>query len=283
MANQTGVEQEFQQAYFQLRQALKVAGFSFKTIKAYLQANLAFWRFIRKSPRSITNQDILNYIEHLVDRGRAHSSINLAINAIKFYFGRMWRRNVSVSIRHLKKEEKLPVVLTRDEVRFIIDQITNEKHRLIVQLLYGCGLRVGEVVRLRKGDILLDRNLVHVRQGKGAKDRYTLLPASLKAVLQNLMSAGEPDEFLCPSGRGGHLTEASVQKIIEQAVQRAGIKKSVSPHTFRHSFATHLLESGIDIRYIQELLGHKKLETTQIYTKVSSAHLAGMKSPLDAG
>lgn len=282
MANRLEIELEFQPSYEQLRQALKIAGFSQKTIKAYLYYNVALWRFVKKSPREVTNQDITNFIERLIDRGMAHSSINLAINAIKFYFERMWHRNVSVNIRHLKKEQKLPIVLTKNEVRIIMDQITNEKHRLLVQLLYGCGLRVGEVVRLRKGDILVERNLVRVHQGKGAKDRYTLLPAALKPILQTLITVGSLDEFVCPSGRGGHLTEASVQKIIEQAVRRAGIHKPVSPHTFRHSFATHLLEAGTDIRYIQELLGHKKLETTQIYTKVSSAHLAGMKSPLDS-
>lgn len=281
MSTRTIVPREFEQSYQQLRQALKIAGFSQKTIKSYLHYNLDLWRFTNKSPRLITTQDIRDYVERMVDRNLAHSSINLAINAIKFYFERMWRRNVSVSIRYLKKEKKLPTVLTKEEVRQIIAQIANEKHRLLVQLLYGCGLRVGEAVRLRKGDILLERGLVHVRQGKGAKDRYSMLPASLRLTLECHTAEGLPADYLCPSNRGGHLTENSVQKIIEHAAQKAGIRKDISAHTFRHSFATHLLEAGTDIRYIQELLGHAKLATTQIYTKVSAQALNEIQSPLD--
>lgn len=281
MSTRAIIPQEFEQSYRQLHQALKIAGFSQKTIKSYLHYNLDLWRFVKKSTRSITTQDIQNYIERMVDRNMAHASINLAINAIKFYFERMWRRNVSVSIRYLKKEKKLPTVLTREEVRQIIGQIVNEKHKLLVQLLYGCGLRVGEVVRLRKGDILLERGLVHVRHGKGAKDRYSLLPASLRSILERYVSGGSSADYLCPSNRGGHLTETSVQKIIDHASARAGMRKPISAHTFRHSFATHLLEAGTDIRYIQELLGHAKLATTQIYTQVSSRYLGAIRSPLD--
>jgi integrase/recombinase XerD len=272
---------QYRESYEKLKQALKISGFSQKTVKSYLYYNLNLWKWTGKSPKNIRAQDIRNYVEYLVDRGLAHSSINLAINAIKFYFERFWHRPVSVNIRYLKKERKLPLVLTKDEVMAIINQIANPKHKLLIQLLYGAGLRVSEVVKIKKADVNLEQGLLRVYQGKGAKDRYSLIPAALKNELEQLILMGSPDDYLCPSSRGGHLSTESVQKIIDLAAVKAGIRKNISAHTFRHSFATHLLEAGTDIRYIQELLGHKKLETTQIYTKVTSQNLKNIKSPLD--
>ena len=173
-----------------LKQSLKISGFSQRTIKSYLYYNLNLWKWTGKSPKNIRAQDIRNYIEYLVDRGLAHSSINLAINAIKFYFERFWHRPVSVNIRYLKKEKKLPLVLSKEEVRAIINQITNPKHKLLIQLLYGAGLRVSEVVKIRKSDVNLEHGLLRVYQGKGAKDRYSLIPGALKKELEQLKKSG---------------------------------------------------------------------------------------------
>ncbi len=159
--------------------------------------------------------------------------------------------------------------------------IGNKKHRTIVELLYGAGLRVGEVVRIRMKDVDLDRMQLHVVQAKGAKDRYTILPTALQMILEVQNGLKTQDDFLFTNGRGGRLTTASIQKIVSQSAERATISKKVTPHTLRHSFATHLLEAGTDIRYIQELLGHAKLATTQMYTHVARSSLDTITSPLD--
>jgi len=159
--------------------------------------------------------------------------------------------------------------------------INNPKHNCIVSLLYGAGLRVSEVVRIKMRDIDFDRFVLRVFQGKGKKDRYTLLPKTLQPILLNQKRLKLPESYLFTSERGGRLEERTVQKIVSMSALRAKISKRVSPHTLRHSFATHLLENGTDIRYIQELLGHAKLATTQIYTHVASNNLSAIKSPLD--
>ena len=163
----------------------------------------------------------------------------------------------------------------------MIEVLTNPKHRCVVSMLYATGVRVSELTHIKMRDIDLDRMMLRVFQGKGKKDRMTILPLSLKDVLKNQQRLKRPDDYLFTNGRGSKLTEATIQKIVAQAAQKAGVSKTVSPHTLRHSFATHLLENGTDIRYIQELLGHAKLQTTQIYTHVANTVLMGIKSPLD--
>lgn len=158
----------------------------------------------------------------------------------------------------------------------------NPKHNCIMSLLYGTGVRVSELVNIRMCDIDFDRMMLRVFQGKGKKDRMAILPKKLKEILQKQKELKERKGFLFTNGRGGKLTTVTIQKIVKQAAERVGISKRVSPHTLRHSFATHLLEAGTDIRSIQELLGHAKLETTQIYTHVARSRLQGLTSPLDA-
>jgi site-specific recombinase XerD len=173
--------------------------------------------------------------------------------------------------------------LSRAQVRRLVNQIRHPKHRAIVLLLYSAGLRVGEVVRLKKEDLDTDRGLLRVRQGKGSKDRYTLLSTrALEAV--RIYQAAYPSEerWLFPGERRGrHYGSRSVQRIVREAARKAGLGEHVTPHVLRHSFATHLLEAGTDLRYIQELLGHKSSRTTEIYTHVSSTRLAAIRSPLD--
>lgn len=163
----------------------------------------------------------------------------------------------------------------------MIDKTSNPKYHCAISLLYGTGVRVGELVRLKMRDIDWDRKLLRVCQGKGKKDRLVMLPAKLQPVLARQGQLKPAEEFLFTNGRGGRLTEATIQKAVAQAAARAGLAKIVTPHTLRHSFATHLLEAGTDIRYIQELLGHAKLETTQIYTHVASNIIGSITSPLD--
>lgn len=207
--------------------------------------------------------------------------LNTAYSALQFYFQNILRRKFFAIIPRAKKAKQLPVVLSKEEVRRMIDLMANPKHHCMISLLYGAGLRVGELVRLRMRDIDTFRNMILVVQSKGAKDRYVMLPEALRDTMIKQSRLKTTDDFLFTSYDGGQLTEAMIQKVVQQAAQRAGISKVVTPHTLRHSFATHLLESGTDIRYIQELLGHAKLATTQIYTHVAGQDLIGIASPLD--
>jgi len=221
------------------------------------------------------------YLEYLA-KNHSASTLNTAYSALQFYFVKILCRKFFVNIPRAKKSHYLPVVLSKSEVARLLVSLINSKHHCIVSLLYGAGLRVSEVVRIKMLDIDFDRMLLRVFQGKGKKDRFTLLPNSLHEVLRNQNRPKKPTDYLFTNNRGvGRLTERSVQKVVELASKRAGITKSVHPHTLRHSFATHLLEAGTDIRYIQELLGHANLKTTQIYTKVSTNSLQGIQSPLD--
>jgi len=162
----------------------------------------------------------------------------------------------------------------------LIDLTQNFKHRLLLALAYSAGLRVSEVVRLRAPDIDLGGLTVIVRQGKGKKDRLTVISSTLAPELQKIMAGKEANDYVFASERGGRLTETSAQKVFYQALIRAGIKKPATFHSLRHSFATHLLENGTDVRYVQELLGHANIRTTQIYTHVTNPAIRNIKSPL---
>ena len=280
MENRT--TREKRDPFYNLERELKIRGLSRKTIKAYLLYNRIFIEWVKKSPRDVGQEDVKRYLEHLVDHGSAASTVNVAINALKFYYAQILRRKFFFDIKHAKKSKYLPTVLSKDEAKRLLACIKNAKHYCIAALLYGAGLRVGEVVRIRMQDIDAGRGLLKVYQGKGKKDRYTLLPKQIMPHLEAQFKLKSPDAYLFSGVRGeGHLTERSAEAIVQDAARKAGIAKPVSCHTLRHSFATHLLEAGTDIRYIQELLGHAKLATTQIYTKVSSQALGAIKSPLD--
>lgn len=264
-----------------LEQELKIRKYSPKTIKAYLYYNRECCQFLKKTPKFVTTQDIKDYLEHLVEKNLSESSINLAINALKSYYKTFWHRNLLLSIRRPRRRKSLPIVLSKNEVKRILESISNRKHKLILSLMYAAGLRVSEVVRLKVKDLDFENGVLIVRSGKGKKDRQTLLSEGLAEQLESLVGDKNSDDYVFESNRGGRLTERSIQKIFLNALKKSGIKKKATCHSLRHSFATHLLEQGVDIRYIQELLGHKRLETTQVYTKVTSAKLKGIKSPLE--
>jgi len=265
-----------------LLQEMRLRGFSTKTQDTYLGFVGTFLNFMHgKSVKAISASDVRSFLEWLVANERSASTINTAYSALFFYFNKVLRRNFFINIPRVKKVKYLPVILSAEEVRKMIILTTSPKHRCILSILYGAGVRVGELTHIRICDIDLDRMTLRVYQGKGGKDRITILPHSLKLILQKQIKLKSKNDFLFTNGRNGRLTEATIQKIVQQAAVRAVINKNVSPHTLRHSFATHLLENGTDIRYIQELLGHARLETTQIYTHVARNNLALLKSPLD--
>ncbi len=274
-----------------LEREMKLLNYSSKTIESYTHRISEFLRFVGESPKGVSQADVKAYLEYLADNNFSSSTINIAYSALLFYFGKILNRRFFINLPRSRREKHIPVVLSKEEAARMINLTTNLKHKCILSILYGTGVRVSELTHIRMRDIDLDRMLLRVYQGKGKKDRMTILPGSLKNVLATQARLKNPDDFLFTNGRhkiigakhtgGDRLTEATVQKIVAQAAARAQIRKTVSPHTLRHSFATHLLENGTDIRYIQELLGHAKLQTTQIYTHVAAHNFASIQSPLD--
>ena len=192
------------------------------------------------------------------------------------------KRDFIFEIKRPKKDRKLPVVLSKEEVKKTLDATSNIKHKAILMLMYSGGLRV-EIIRLRPEDIDANRKLIYIRASKGRKDRYILLSDVALQTLREYWKKEKPQKWLFPGwNKEKHITSRTVQKIFQNACRKAGINKNVSVHSLRHSFATHLLESGINLRYIQELLGHKSSKTTEIYTHVSTKDLRAIKSPLDS-
>jgi len=261
---------------------LKLKGYSHKTIRTYCGHAGRFYRFYAGA-READTLDLLRLYSHgLLSEGKSHAYINQAISAIKFYLEKVCgMASGSVPYVRPKKEKKLPNVLAPSEVVRLLSAVDNRKHRAILYLSYSSGLRVGEVVRLRVSDIDRERGTLTVRQGKGRKDRVTVLSAAALEVLDLYLAAYRVEAWLFPGQDGvKHLTERTVQKVFERAVKAAHISKDVSVHALRHSFATHLLEDGVDIRYIQELLGHKSVHTTEVYTHVAVSDIRRIASPL---
>lgn len=266
-----------------------------KTIKSYMSCLRSFVGHFRpRHPRELSNQDIRGYLLHLLEKENlSPATVNQIFpalrdpekrdNALRFLYVELYKKPFVIgSLPRPKMERKLPVVLSEDEVKNILDSVGNFKHRLLLMLLYSGGLRLGEVLRLRAEDIDGDRKLIHIRGGKGMKDRYTLLSDAVLTGLRDYWKVYRPVKWLFEGAeKGKPLSPRSVQKIFRRAVEKSGVHKDVSVHTLRHSFATHLLEQGVDLRYIQALLGHSSSKTTEIYTHVSRSVLGNIRSPID--
>jgi len=263
-----------------LETELKLRGFSPQTLKAYLFWNKKFLDFVGKNPQDITESDIKKFIAEKISKNFAPKSIILIKASLKFYYDRVLKKNI-VNLETPKVARKLPTVLTKDEVKKLIDSAENKKHKMMIKLLYSSGLRLNELISLRIGDLEFNENIGWVRSGKGGKDRIFILSNKMIDELKNFTKDRQNEGFLF-EGRNGKLSARAVQKTISNIAKKSGIQKSVHVHTLRHSFATHLLESGEDIRKIQELLGHSNLSTTQIYTHISTAELKKVKNPLDS-
>lgn len=266
--------------FFSLERELKIKNYSQKTIKSYLYYNKELLKFLSKKAQEINTEDMKNYLNYL-SNDKSASTVSLAYNAIHFYYSKILKRKFFVNIDLPKKPKYLPVVLSKQEVKKMLENTKNIKHNFIISLLYGTGIRVSEVVRIKMCDIDSDRKLLRVFQGKGKKDRFVILPEKLLKVLEKQKTLKQKNDYLFTNNQNKRLTEKTIQKIVFNSAQLAKINKNVSPHTLRHSFATHLLENGVDIRYIQELLGHANLKTTQIYTHVTNKNLKDIQSPLD--
>lgn len=263
---------------------LTVKGYSEKTKKNYINHIRSFLKYTAKDVDRINKRDLMIYIFHLLNEKKtSHAFANQAISSLKIYYNKVLKLGIlDYEILRPKKERKLPNILSVDEVTKILKGVKNLKHRAILFTIYSAGLRVGEVVRLKVSDIDSDRMLIHIVQGKGRKDRYTVLSEVTLNLLRDYFKVYMPEYWLFPGqDKNKPLTDRTVQRIFKNACDSANIKKYVTTHSLRHSFATHLLENGTDLRYIQELLGHKNCKTTEIYTHVSKISIQKIESPLD--
>ena len=268
---------------------LKELRYSESTIKNYVAL---FEEFINYYPKlkieELGEKEVIRFSQYLVNDRRVSASMqNQAINAIKFYFEKvLGGARKFYFLERPRRERKLPLVCSEEEIAGILKATTTLKHKAILMTIYSAGLRISELIQLKIADIDTDRMQIRVKQGKGKKDRYTLLSARLIAVLRQYQEQFQPVDWLF-NGQGSTdenpvpYSVRSAQSILKEAVKKAGIRKPVSLHTLRHSFATHLLEHGTDIRYIQSLLGHGSPVTTQIYTHVTTRGFDQLKSPLD--
>jgi site-specific recombinase XerD len=272
--------------YEKVRQELRLRNYSHKTIKSYTSCLRSFVKyFYPKHPRDISNEEIRKYLLYLIDEKQWQAAtINQVFNALRFLYVELYKMPFIIdSIPRPKKEKKLPDVLSQDDVIKIFSCVDNLKHKTLLMLIYSAGLRVGESVRLKIFDIDSKRKMIHIRGAKGRKDRYTLLSDNVLKLLRDYYKQYKPKDYLFEGQEDRkHLSERSIQAVFQRAVKAAGIMKPISVHGLRHSFATHLLESGVDLRYIQELLGHSSSKTTEIYTHVSKKSLSNIVNPLDA-
>jgi site-specific recombinase XerD len=267
-------------------EALTLRGFSAPTRKVYLGHLRRFLEWCEREDRTPSDPSAAqSYLIGLIDgRGISRSYHNQLVSALKFLFESvLGQPELSLRVPRPRREHTLPVVLSPEEVGAMLERTRNPKHRALLMVVYSAGLRVGEVTRLRVGDLDTERGLIRVRRGKGGKDRYTLLARRALDAVRIYLAAYPTTDWLFPGGRSGrHLTTRSVQRIVERAARAARIPKTVTTHALRHSFATHLLEGGTNLRIIQELLGHSSARTTQIYTHVATSRLEAVRSPLDA-
>ncbi len=262
------------------QEELRLRNYSQKTVKNYCLCLKYFFMFLQKDFSKFDREKVKIFLLKIKDDGKSPQTINLHLNAIKFFYNEIIKVSFVIDIKFAKRSKKLPVVLSKQEILKIIDSILNQKHKLIVSIAYGAGLRVSEVLTLKIKDIDFERNLIYVRQGKGAKDRITLLPEKLRSDLITFINNKNFNLYVFESERGGKLTTRTAENIFESAMNKAGIHKDATFHSLRHSFATHLLENGTDIRYVQELLGHQNIRTTQIYTQVTTQKIQNIQSPL---
>ena len=257
-----------------LKRELEIRNFSKSTVKSYMNSVSKFLIYARGE----LNQDIVkDYVQEEIKK-KEPTSVSHSIFAIQFFFEKVL--GDKIYIPRPKRNKKIPEILTKEEVRRLIESTNNIKHKLILKILYGCGLRVSEIVNLEKNDFDFEEGLIHIRLAKGKKDRFVKIPYSIKNKFYNYYNLINGD-ILFPSNRCGKLTTAAIQAIVKNARKKCGIKKEVYPHLLRHSFATHLLEQGTDLRIIQKLLGHSDIKTTQIYTQISQASIKNIKSPID--
>ena len=259
---------------------LKLRACSPRTIESYSFFLRPFLASIQpETPENVSLDKVKLFLANLIEK-YSNKSRSLAVSSLRFFFKRIVDRpDIYVKLEVPKKEKKLPIVLTVQEVRDLIKSTNHEKSKLIVKLLYSSGLRVSELVNLQPKDLDFEQNIGWVRSGKGSKDRIFKIAESLSKQLQKHMKNNPNNKYVFSGEKP--TSPRTIQGIIKAAAKKAQINKKVTPHTMRHSFATHLLENGTDLRVIQKLLGHSDIKTTQIYLRISNASIKKVKSPLD--
>jgi len=267
-----------------MEQDLVVRGRSAKTREGYLRVVADLAKHYRRSPDQLTEREVQHYVVHLIEeRKLAWSSCRVAVCALRFFYETtLGRARLMFSVPLPKGAQKLPEILSREEVARLLASVANHKHRTLLMTTYAGGLRVSEVVHLRGSDIDSQRMLIRIEQGKGRKDRYTLLSPRLLEELRSYYRVYQPTEWLFPRrGTAVPMSTSSAQRIYNAAKARAGIRKQGSIHALRHAFATHLVESGTDVVTLQSLLGHGSIRTTMRYLHLSAHRVAAQVSPLD--
>lgn len=263
---------------------LTIANYSKQTIQSYISALKFFLEYVSANElKEVSNQLIEDYLYYCKTTKRySFSSMKQVVASIRYLYLHVLEKPFPKSLNvKMKKPQTFPTVLSQEEVSKLIKVSSNLKHKTILLLIYSAGLRLGELLNLKIGDIDSQRLKIHIRQAKGKKDRYVVLSEKLLDLLRSYYKEYKPKDFLIEGLKGGRYSEKSVQSVMKQALRKAGIRKKATVHTLRHSFATHLLDEGTDIRFIQEMLGHVRLETTQIYTHVSTRSIDKIKSPAD--
>jgi len=259
--------------------------YSPSTIKTYSEALKSFFIFFREKPiGEITNEDVIEYNnDYILKNNLSASYQNQIVNAIKLFFQTIRDTKMMVDKIHRPKRSKLlPNVLSKEEIKLILNAHSNIKHKMMLSLIYSCGLRCGELLALKPVHIDSKRNIVLLKNAKGKKDRIVPLSSLILEMLRDYYKIYKPKTYLFEGQNAGELySEKSLQSVLKQALQKAKITKPVTLHWLRHSYATHLMESGTDLRYIQELLGHSSSKTTEIYTHVSTKSIQQIKSPFD--
>jgi len=269
----------------QMEMDMKLRRFSPKTITCYLACMKGVAKHFRKSPAELGDEEIRAYLHYLMEERKASQSVLVqTYSALKFFFENTLQKQWNaIRIPRCKQRRKLPGVLTREEVESILSATKNLKHRAILMTLYSAGLRIGEVTRLKVSDIESGRMMIRVNEGKGLKDRYTLLGERNLEMLRRYWKAYRPLEWLFPGRNASDpVSISAIQRVFKTSLAKAGIKKKASVHTLRHCFATHLLDSGTDLYYIQRLWGHKSAGTTSVYLHITGKDIGKIKSPLDS-
>lgn len=256
--------------------------YSRRTIETYISCLRKFEEFVNRNGNTINEDSIKTYLEVLANKNYSRSTINQHINAIKFYLEQVLKEpRKNYYIDRPRKAKKLPSVLSKEEIQQIFSVTKNLKHKAILALLYSSGLRIGEVLNLKLLDIDSSRMVICIKSSKGAKDRTVPLSENVLITLRKYYMEYRPKNYLFNGEIGRPYSASSVRQFLGRSVKLASIKKVVTPHTLRHSYATHLLESGTDLRFIQEILGHSNVKTTELYTHVATKTLKNITSPIE--
>lgn len=268
-----------------IERELKIRGYSRNSITSYRSAVHSLLRWFGRRPSCVDREVVRDYLEYLVDSGSSLDTVGVQLSAIRTFFDKLCFCDVTLGLETPRKPKHKPAIPSRDEIRHLLQAATSLRNTLLIGLGYATGMRVSELVRVQWRDFDFDRNQIMIRRGKGNADRNVRLPESYRALLTELSAGQAGHEYVFPSeaisGRKNrHLSARTVERVLERTCKTAGIKKRITPHSLRHAFATHSFEDGCDIRRIQAVLGHVRLETTTLYVKLAKSRTE-MVSPLD--